>query len=136
MACITRKGRELAKALAPSFDQQGDWSWFAMEETCSLLCRAATTYARIQESHCNGPSYGEWTQGWQDRLEKREAQLEKRIRALCEELPRVATKQAPEVSLPIGPVFQGDPRGATVKLAMPDGRYDDWGQTGICVPGA
>jgi hypothetical protein len=30
--------------------------------------------------------------------------------------------------------FSGDPRGATVKLKMPDGRYDDWGQEGICVP--
>ena len=32
------------------------------------------------------------------------------------------------------PVFQGDPRGAVVKLKVPSGRTNDWGGTGICVP--
>lgn len=32
------------------------------------------------------------------------------------------------------PVFSGDPRGACVKLRVPSGKTDDWGQTGICVP--
>lgn len=31
-------------------------------------------------------------------------------------------------------IFQGDPRGAAIKLKVPSGRTDDWGQTGICVP--
>lgn len=30
--------------------------------------------------------------------------------------------------------FQGDPRGACVKLVVPSGRTDDWGRTGMCVP--
>jgi hypothetical protein len=34
----------------------------------------------------------------------------------------------------VTPVFQGDPRGACVKLRVPSGRTNDWGQTGICVP--
>ena len=34
----------------------------------------------------------------------------------------------------VRPVFQGDPRGAVVKLVVPSGRTDDWGQTGLCVP--
>lgn len=34
----------------------------------------------------------------------------------------------------IVPVFGGDPRGACVKLKVPSGRTDDWGQTGLCVP--
>ena len=34
----------------------------------------------------------------------------------------------------VTPVFQGDPRGAVVKLRMPSGRTDDGGQTGLCVP--
>lgn len=32
------------------------------------------------------------------------------------------------------PIFQGDPRGATVKIRVPSGKTGDWGQTGICVP--
>ena len=31
-------------------------------------------------------------------------------------------------------IFQRDPRGATVKLTMPSGYTNDWGQTGVCVP--
>jgi hypothetical protein len=34
----------------------------------------------------------------------------------------------------IEPVFSGDPRGATVKLRVPSGKCDDWGQTGLCIP--
>ena len=34
----------------------------------------------------------------------------------------------------ITPIFGGDPRGATIKLKLPSGRYNDWGGTGICVP--
>ena len=36
----------------------------------------------------------------------------------------------------VTPDFSGDPRGCTVKLAVPSGRTDDWGRTGICVPTA
>lgn len=32
------------------------------------------------------------------------------------------------------PVFSGDPRGACVKIRVPSGKTDDWGQTGMCVP--
>ncbi len=31
-------------------------------------------------------------------------------------------------------VFQGDPRGNTLKIAVPDGYTNDWGREGICVP--
>lgn len=30
-------------------------------------------------------------------------------------------------------VFQGDPRGATVKLLPPSGATNDWGREGLCV---
>lgn len=32
--------------------------------------------------------------------------------------------------------FQGDPRGCTVKLVLPDGFTNDWGKEGVCVPNA
>lgn len=34
----------------------------------------------------------------------------------------------------IVPIFNGDPRGAVVKLQVPNGRTDDWGREGLCVP--
>ena len=34
----------------------------------------------------------------------------------------------------IEPVFSGDPRGAVLKLRLPSGCTNDWGQTGFCVP--
>lgn len=30
--------------------------------------------------------------------------------------------------------FQGDPRGAAIKVKVPSGRTNDWGNEGICVP--
>ena len=99
-----------------------------------LLCRYGKTYAKVQEAVCNGVErthcesnesfavrqarHEQWT-------EKREAQLEKRIRAIVAELGDG-----------FGVVFQGDPRGCTVKLTVPSGRTNDWGREGICVPTA
>ena len=54
----------------------------------------------------------------QDRLdayiEKREGQIERRITAICAELG-------------LSPNFQGDPRGYTVKVALPNGAYNTMG---------
>lgn len=98
----------------------------------SLLLRHAKTHARIQEMVCNGV---EWTQydtnetfnrrqarheAW---TEKRDRQIEARITAICAEL-------GPGFK----PVFSGDPRGCTVKIAVPSGKTDDMGREGICVP--
>jgi hypothetical protein len=57
------------------------------------------------------------------------AAVEARIRALVSSLPTVNGQ-------PIRVRFGGDPRGYTVKLTMPDGRYDTWGgpAEGIGVP--
>jgi hypothetical protein len=84
----------------------------------NLLCRHGRTYARLQEAQCNGltPRQEAWA-------EKREAQLTKRITAICEGL-----------GAGFVPVFNGDPRGATVKIRVPSGRTNDWGGVGICVP--
>ena len=35
-----------------------------------------------------------------------------------------------------GVIFQGDPRGCTVKLTFQSGKTNDFGNEGICVPGA
>jgi len=114
MARKTSNGYRLAEALNPSIGTTSN-----IIETCSLICRAATTHARLAEADCN--------YGLTERENRLVERLEKRIANLCLELPTVVDKA-------ITPIFSGDPRGATVKLVLPDGRTDDWGQTGICVP--
>lgn len=130
MARRTLKGYELAEALRTTKHQAIDVG------VCSLLCRSAVSYLRVQEGHCNG--CGAWDNPYMDakragrlqerferELEKKEAQLERRIKELAVQLPGVKSVH-----------FGGDPRGATVKLVMKNGRYDDWGAEGLCVPGS
>lgn len=134
MARITQKGRDLAHSIGRSYPAPGLFMANAdNQELCSLICRHARTYCRIQEEQCDGPAGKDspsfdWDR-WGRRLEKREAHLEARIETLCAKLPEIDGK-------PIRPIFGGDPRGATVKLKMPDGRADDWGREGVCVPGS
>ena len=100
----------------------------------NLLMRHGKTYARVQEMVCNGV---EWMQhdtnesfskrqarheAW---TEKREQQLERRMRQIVQSLGEG-----------FGVVFSGDPRGCTVKVTVPSGRTNDWGKEGICVPTA
>ena len=99
-----------------------------------LLCRHGKTYARVQEAICNGVEWSQYDtnesynrrqarhEAW---TEKREAQLEKRIRAIVAGL-----------GAGFGVVMGGDPRGCTVKVTVPSGRTNDWGKEGICVPTA
>jgi hypothetical protein len=116
MAKRTLHGYKLAEVLNPSIGTTSD-----ILDTCCLLCRAARSYGRLQITRCNR----ELTEAEQ----KQEEQLEKRIRALCLDLPHVAGK-------PIMPILGGDPRGAAVKLRMADGRTDDFGGEGLIVPGS
>lgn len=137
MAQRTLKGYQLAEALRG----RRTHLWVDVEE-CSLICRAAVTYLHVQEGHCNGhpamsspyidvKEAGKLQDRFERQLEKKEAQLEKRITALAKNLihfnHRAGVKSVH---------FGGDPRGATVKLVMRDGRTDDWGAEGICVPGS
>jgi hypothetical protein len=96
-------------------------SWAERQAAAKRLLTLAAQYARIQLSICNDdPSrYGP---GWEEQREKREDKIEKDIRDLCARFPGVR------------PIFSGDPRGACVKLEVPSGFTDDWGQTGLCVP--
>ena len=55
------------------------------------------------------------------RINVQEASARARVEALCSPYG-------------IEPDFQGDPRGAVVKLKVPSGRTNDWGRVGVCVP--
>ncbi len=106
MAEVTAKGRELASRLNPFIGT----TW-AIEETASLLARHGTTYNRIQEMLCSVEMSDRQTA----RIEKQEADIEARIMSLVQDLP------TPDDG-PWRVVFQGDPRGWTVRLVAPDGR--------------
>ena len=96
------------------------------------LLRYGATYGRIAEFECSAPDarYGqdEYNKRMQERYEREQARLEKketRITELVNELCKAIGCKA---------VFSGDPRGNTIKIAVPDGYTNDWGKEGICVP--
>lgn len=107
MTKITKRGKELRRALgmrSPVFSE--------LERICSLIARHATTHTRLQELSCNRELTPNEI--------RRETLLEKRITNLVKELSN-ATGKSYFVK------FGGDPRGYTVKLHTPDGKYNTWG---------
>lgn len=120
MTIITRNGIDLADSLFPSFEKpiaRGE-----VQETCSLICRHGASIKRLAERDCN--------QGLSDAERETDKMHEARIRELVATLPKVNGEA-------IRAEFQGDPRGSTVKLVMPDGRGDSFGGGGrMCVPGS
>lgn len=154
----TKKEREQFVALMVR--ELSSLSTDVVASACNKLMRHAATYCRLQEAQCNGdyPAEGPWADNrpnalatcyrceatwarssmrtvW--RLEQlvydthrpgavrqfrcKSCQTEDSITAVCR-------------SIGCEPVFGGDPRGATVKLRVPSGKTNDWGQEGICVP--
>jgi len=126
---MTKNGRKLLDTLYKLTDE----SLYSHSYELSLLCRHAKTYHRIQENRCNGhplqgsynppPNMGELQDRFDAWLDRREALLERRIKELAGAIPGV-----------VGVKFGGDPRGAVVKLVLANGRTDDWGQEGVCIP--
>ena len=109
-----------------------------------LLLRHSTTHGNLAVQECDGhPIQGQsppsgmtpedriaWNQrvnklqaAWDARIEKRSAQLEKRMLAILKPYGFDAT-------------FGGDPRGFTVKLKLPSGASNTWGgsEDGYGVP--
>lgn len=105
-----------------------------VEQAARLLLRHAATHGRLAEESCNGhpaqgspsmdvKSLGKLQEKWDARIEREEKRIEKRIGEIC----------AP---FGIRPDFGGDPRGYTVKLFLPSGKYNTWGgkESGYGVP--
>lgn len=80
--------------------------------TAVKLLRYAATLHRLAVAQCNEP----WTDAHETKVEQTRALVGR--------------------SLPVdfGAVHNRDPRGAVLKLKVPSGRTNDWGQEGICVP--
>lgn len=98
---------------------------YEAEKAARLLLRHAKTHGRLSEMSCNGhPAQGSPTlpiqtinklQGqWDAYIEKREPQIENRIRQIASELG-------------LSVKFGGDPRGFTVRVFFPDESYNTWG---------
>ena len=92
--------------------------WFARQ-----LMRYGATLGRIAENQCNGYQKPDHT--WDERAAARDEKKEERIARKVTELCTLFGCK---------PVFQGDPRGNTLKIAVPDGYTNDWGREGISVP--
>jgi len=84
-----------------------------------IILGAAAAYQRMAEVECGRDLTDD------ERMAERRA--ENTIRRVIKEMQL-------GVDPGFGVVFCGDPRGACVKIKVPSGRTDDWGQTGICVP--
>jgi len=107
----TTKGRTLLSELYGAgfhceWQQSADYAY-----TLSLIARHAKTYRNYSEIMCSGhPVYGgEWVNTHHEWLEAREAQVEKRLLTLAQELPNNVRME-----------LQGDPRGYLVRLIVTD----------------
>ena len=85
-------------------------------ETC--LCR---DYGSYEDQPRSSASVGDGRHGTVPRYTVREARIEARVWALCQHHG-------------LTPIFNGDPRGAVLKLKVPSGRTNDGGREGVCVP--
>jgi hypothetical protein len=87
------------------------------------LLHYGATLGRIAENQCNG--YQTWDYKWDEKAAKKDEEKEARIVARVEKLCEL---------IGCKPIFQGDPRGNTLKIQVPDGYTNDWGNEGLCVP--
>lgn len=91
-----------------------------------LVLRHAVTLHRIAEIQCNGtfPPDHNWDAAESDTCAcsvcRQDRSLVRRIKALLSPFPGIKAQ------------FQGDPRGAVVRIHVPSGRDESWG--GVAVP--
>jgi len=105
-------------------------------ETARLILRDATTIQRWEEEECNGTIQVDDDDEKAERVSRYgsgESYREHRypIPHRCNQAKARIRKRMPQG---FAAVFQGDPRGACVKIKVPSGKYDDWGREGVCVP--
>lgn len=125
MATITRPGRDLAWKLNPYMGT----TW-EIEQTCSLISRAAVSYNSLQEAMCSydaGEHIRDITRAnaarehWAAWADAREARLEALITRHVDSLPWGEDPTTGE-RFQFRPQFDGDPRGWTVRLVGLNGR--------------
>lgn len=105
--------REWSEFVAVLAREKPEWSAGEVAEAAVRLRAVARARQIANERRCND-------EGWTDADDQRTDN-------------RVAKTLG---AVGLGAVLQGDPRGAAVKLVLPSGRTNDWGQEGYCVPTA
>ena len=109
-------------------------------EATRRLLRYATTLDRLAVAQCNGDwpaDNGERPVIFCPRCESGFVKSTFRKSATGERIcPDCRTGELVSAVLPEGftPIFNGDPRGAVLKIRVPSGATDDGGHEGICVP--
>ena len=108
---LTAENRAAAVALS------GPLGGLVLPGAVKTLRDLAKKYERLQIEQCNGDEPDAGSAEWQARLAAQDDKLEARI------LAHVAA------AFPAGyrVTFGGDPRGFTVKVHTPDGRYNSFG---------
>lgn len=116
---VTKRGLLLANQLLRFFTKR---QHNQVAEICSVIARHARTHCRLQEVACSV----EMTEKQQARHDKRDEAIEARIRVLVGKLPK-SKNGFPTV------VFDGDPRGYTVKIGIPHASQEGntWGLGGL-----
>lgn len=77
------------------------------------LLRYGASLNRLAVKQCNEP--------WTDADETKVERIRANVNGILAEID-------------CGAVYSRDPRGATLKIVVPDGYTNDWGKEGICVP--
>jgi hypothetical protein len=113
MPVITSRGTELARELNKHIRTTP-----SVLEICSLIARLARTHHRLQEEQCN--------RELSERELAREIRIERRIQELVGQLPPTTAGKR------VTSKFNGDPRGYTVKVVVPDDPQggNTWGRGG------
>ena len=104
----------------------------SVAQLARLLLRHAKTHGRLAEETYNGhPAQGSPSlpaatinrlqEKWDARIARQEKQVERRMSEIAAELGAKID-------------FGGDPRGYTVKLILPSGHSNTWGQDGFGIP--
>lgn len=112
---IARIINEAAPTSPEDFASRPSWSQRA--DLARTILRNAATHHRLAELDCNG--------GLTPKQARQSDACEQRIRAALADLgPGFGVGE-----------FSGDPRGATVKITLPSGYGDSWGdRSHYCVP--
>ncbi len=115
---MSRTAKETGEFIAlMAKELPNEWGGYAIERWCSRIMRVSTTLQRLAEESCN-IEMNEKQAARHDRKDDQAEALAKRILA--------------EVGMTA--LIGGDPRGAAIKIKVPSGKTNDWGQEGICVP--
>ena len=117
------------------------------EHVARLVLRHAATLQRLAELQCSSEAYdqdrvrcpGDYAEGLclcrdYGAFDAEHGAHGRIPRGNVTEFHRQRRMEALLAPYGVTPDFSGDPRGAVVKLKVPSGRTDDWGQTGLCVP--